>query len=255
MLWKDTLKIMNFLKKLFDKFKRRRTSVKAWHFLKPDKRLNHRDGRLVELGVPIRSVIAPSICVSGLHASLKALDAYRYCNWGNPIACRVVLRGKKEYGPDKLCAEERTVIGWCETTDILHELACRVAEDLLIFYYKRDKKDKTIKESLDVVRLAIVAKRDWLANNRIGVVNTKFLSGKQQYAINRKAPDLMSVINGILHMGATESFDRVLEICKWDFEYYSAQKQLQKYNKWFERMLTVAMVYDTVSMLRENKKS
>lgn len=254
---------MNFLKKLFDKFNRRRTSVKAWHFLKPDKRLNYKDGRLVELGVPIRSVVAPDICVSGLHASLKALDAYKYCRWGDPVACRVVLRGKKMYGPDKLCAEERTVIGWCETADILHELACRVAEDLLrylvsvapvrgIFYYKRDK---TIKEMLDVVRLAIVAKRDWLANNRIGVVNTKFLSGKQQYDINRKAPDLMSVINGILHMSATESFDKVLEICKWDFEYYSAQKQLQKYNKWFERMLTVAMVYDTVSMLRENKKS
>ena len=237
---------MNFLKKLFDKFNRRRTSVKAWHFLKPDKRLNHKDGRLVELGVPISSIVAPDICVSGLHASIKALDAYKYCSWGNPIACRVVLRGKKMYGPDKLCAEERTVIGWCETTDILHELACLIAEDLLVYYTKRE--DRPPKDIIDELRYAIIVKRDWLADNKWGVINTRWLTGKLQYTISKKAPDIMSLIYGILDMSSTKSLDSILEICRFEvneFKYYDKQRKLGKYNKWFEKMLTEAIVRES----------
>lgn len=222
---------MNFFKRLFNRNK----TVKAWHFLKPDKRLNYKDGRLVELNVPLRITRTPDLCVSGLHASLKALDAYKYCSWGDPIACRVLLRGKKMYGTDKLCAEERTVIGWCKTTDILHELACRIAEDLLEQYYKKDKIPKDI---IDAVKIAISVKRSWIENKHN--INQKCISGKLRYRVHKEAPDLLTIVNSVLSTSANESLDGMLSICRCVVEW----KKLKKYNIWFERMLTGAMLHE-----------
>ena len=131
--------------------------IMAWHFLRSDKRLGYKDGRKVVKGrkmkcPPDRKI---QLCEYGMHASLRPLDALSFVHWKNPIVCRVELSGDVIQGIDNIVAPERKVIAWCDADKLLHEFACRVAEDSLVHFEKRYPEDKR-------PRLAIEAKRLWL---------------------------------------------------------------------------------------------
>lgn len=100
-----------------------------WHFLPADRRLRYGTREEVEVGKTIRVECHPILCESGLHASMRAIDALKYAP--GPIICRVTLGGVIVEGDDKVAAQERTVVWMADATNTLHEFACRCAEDAL----------------------------------------------------------------------------------------------------------------------------
>ena len=94
--------------------------MKAWHFVSEDCVLRYGDNRLVEAGT--YSVdCEPVLCRSGLHASVKPLDALWYAP--GPVVCRVRMGGYIVVGDDKIAATERTVLWVADISDVLREFA------------------------------------------------------------------------------------------------------------------------------------
>ena len=108
--------------------------ILAWHFLRSDKCLGYEDGRKVVKGRKMKCDTDTPIklCEFGMHASLKPLDALSFMQWENPIICRVEMSGDIIHGDNKLAAQERKVIAWCNANKVLRDFACRVAEDCLM---------------------------------------------------------------------------------------------------------------------------
>ncbi len=103
--------------------------MKAWHFLNKNRKLGNGDGRLVRKG-SIFTVDPPiELCRSGLHASIRLIDALQYAP--GPIICRVEMRGDIIHGSDKLVATERKCLWWINAERMLHEFACWCAKGAL----------------------------------------------------------------------------------------------------------------------------
>ena len=101
--------------------------IKAWHFVDDD---GKRRDRLVEqVGETYHYEGTPVMCESGLHASRKILDALQYAR--GFIVRRVECWGKAAEDADKLVCKHRKVLWEKDITNVLHEFACRVAEDAL----------------------------------------------------------------------------------------------------------------------------
>jgi hypothetical protein len=122
----------------------------AWHFLSEDKRLGYGDGRLVEVGQTLECKGDPELCSNGMHGSARLIDAVHYAS--GPIVCRVEIEGDVIEGEDKLCGRRRTVLWMLDATRILHEFACRCAEDALALVEQPDARSVA----------AIESKRKWL---------------------------------------------------------------------------------------------
>jgi len=122
----------------------------AWHFLSEDKRLGYDDGRLVKAGETLECEGEPELCSNGMHGSARLIDALKYAS--GPIVCRVEIEGDVIEGDDKLCGRRRTVLWMLDATRILHEFACRCAEDALTLLAQPDARSVA----------AIEAKRRWL---------------------------------------------------------------------------------------------
>lgn len=108
------------------KKKKKSEVVRGWHFLPKDMRLNHDDGRKVEVGktLSVRGKLIP--CAHGLHFSERLLNALTYADRldlerGHRVLCYVEAEGeliKKlgevtfygEYMPAKICARHRKVL-------------------------------------------------------------------------------------------------------------------------------------------------
>ena len=103
--------------------------MKAWYFSAEDRRLRHRDGRLIEAGVTHEVDCDPVLCKRGLHASVRPLDALEYAP--GPILWRVELGGEIDKGDDKLCATERTYLWGFDATAMLREFARKCALDVI----------------------------------------------------------------------------------------------------------------------------
>lgn len=121
-----------------------------WHFCRNDKKLGFNDSRHIKLNRTLKVSVEPVLCVQGLHASRRIIDALRYAQ-GDCI-CRVFLGGTIVEGNDKVVAHERTVIAWGAATNVLHELACCCAERALRKAYITDSRSWN----------AIKIKRLWL---------------------------------------------------------------------------------------------
>jgi len=124
--------------------------MKAWHFIREDKKLGYSDNRIVKTGRTYKCKGALVLCENGLHGSKRLIDALYYAP--GPILCRVELSGEIIHSHDKSVARIRTVLKLQDISTILHEFACRCAEDALALIDKPD--DRSI--------AAIQAKRDWL---------------------------------------------------------------------------------------------
>ena len=78
------------------------------------------------------------------------MDALAYAP--GPIACRVECWGEVIEQDDKLVSRHRKVLWWVDATHVLHEFACRCAEDALALTTNPDPRSVA----------AITAKRRWL---------------------------------------------------------------------------------------------
>jgi len=130
-------------------------AMKAWHFIRNDRRLGYGDNRIVKTGRThsVSGDICP--CRNGMHGSKRIIDALGYAR-GN-IICRVDITGDIIEDDDKMAGRNRRVIWMRDVTNILHEFACRCAEDALKLVPKPDPRSIA----------AIKAKRDWL-DGKIG---------------------------------------------------------------------------------------
>jgi len=130
--------------------------VLAWHFLPADLRLGYGDGRLVQKEQRLRIEGEPLLCKHGMHGSRRLIDALSYAS--GPIIERVEIGVDKPYkiveGQDKLVGNWRKTLWWIDATMILHEFACRTAEDGL-----RDA-GVTDERCWDAIRM----KRLWVQN-------------------------------------------------------------------------------------------
>jgi len=122
----------------------------AWHFLPEDRRLRWGTQALVEPDTIYYWDGPLAMCESGLHASVRALDALRYAP--GPIVCRVRMWGEMIKEADKICAREREVLWMADASRILHEFACDCAERALKLAGVTDER----------CWKAIEAKREWL---------------------------------------------------------------------------------------------
>jgi hypothetical protein len=122
----------------------------CWHFLSEDGFTRYEPRVKVETGQTLKHDGPLMLCESGLHASVRAIDALQYAP--GPIICRVRLGGEIQQERDKCVARERTVLWMYDATPILHEMACLSAETALLI---ADVEDERCWQ-------AIEAKRAWL---------------------------------------------------------------------------------------------
>ena len=106
-----------------------RKPILAWHFLPADRRLRYGDGRQVRPGRTYRAKGPLVMCKKGMHCCRRLLDALDYAR--GPIVCRVEADAERLEKNDKICARSRKVLWAFDATMILHEFACRCAEDAL----------------------------------------------------------------------------------------------------------------------------
>ena len=124
------------------------TKILAWHWVKDDATL--RDGTPLEVGKTYTMDGEPELCSRGFHASEKILDALEYAP--GSLLCRVEVGGTVIQGNDKLVGTERRVLWLLDCSNLLHEFACRCAEDALKLVENPDPRSVA----------AIEAKRQWV---------------------------------------------------------------------------------------------
>ena len=134
--------------------------MKAWHFVKKDRRLRYDDNRTVKAGRTYTAKGKLEMCRNGMHASEDILDALKYAP--GPVVCLVDLSGEILKDTNKICARHRKVLGTKNIEKILHEFTCRCAERALREARVTDKRSWG----------AIKAKRLWVA----GEINDDKLS-------------------------------------------------------------------------------
>jgi len=122
----------------------------GWHFIREDRTLGYGDDRLVRVGETLTVDCQPGLCEAGLHASPTVFDALQYAP--GPVLCRVELGGVIVRGDDKSAATKRTVLKMADVSAVLHEFACRCAEDALALVTNPDPHSLA----------AIETKRRWL---------------------------------------------------------------------------------------------
>ena len=127
----------------------------AWHFAPNDMRLANGDGRKIIPGKTLSVKGELSLCNHGLHASRRIIDALQYAANNQTQICRVEVSGDVVSGDDKLCGTRRKCLWAVDADHLLHEFACRCAEDALALIKTPDQRSFA----------AIKAKRNWLAGN------------------------------------------------------------------------------------------
>ena len=86
------------------------------------------------------------LCTSGLHASVRAIDALRYAP--GETLCRVECDGEMLDGGDKLVCRQRRVLWSADATDVLRAFARRCALDVVHLW----RAPAVVKEYLDTGR-------------------------------------------------------------------------------------------------------
>jgi len=96
--------------------------VKAWYFSDATKKLLHGDGRGIAIGVTHEVKGELKLCVTGLHASKKLIDALLYAP--GSVVWQVELSGKILKGDNKMCASKRTYLaGGIDISKVLRKFA------------------------------------------------------------------------------------------------------------------------------------
>ena len=103
--------------------------MRAWHFIPAGRRLRYGDGATVAPGY-VNTWDGPLVlCRSGLHASVRAIDALKYAP--GAIVCRVEMGGDVVVGDDKLVASSREVLWMADATECMRHFARLCALDVI----------------------------------------------------------------------------------------------------------------------------
>jgi len=135
--------------------------MKAWHFLRNDGKL--RDGsQPPKVGETLIYDGKLEMCKSGLHASIKPLDALRYAP--GDIICRVNLGGVIIKADDKLLGSERTILWQYNAEPVLRHFARQCALDVIHLWQAPDVVIQYLKTGDESLRVAAWdAASDWAA--------------------------------------------------------------------------------------------
>ena len=127
----------------------------GWHFLASNNRLGYADNRVVQVGkwYEMRGSGKPELCERGMHAGRTVIDALKYAP--GPILDRVEVQGDIAQDGHKFCGRRRRTLWRIDAEAILHEFACRCAEDALALVANPDPRSLA----------AVKAKREWLRGN------------------------------------------------------------------------------------------
>ena len=138
----------------------KKKKIKAWHFLPEDRRLKHKDGRLVEVGKTYSCVGDVRLCHNGMHGSERISHAIKYMT--GPILCRVEIEGDLHTDYDKVAGKKRTVLAMEDISRSIHIFAVNFAErsiSLIDDYFKGREYEKNEIESL---RNTLEVKKLWM---------------------------------------------------------------------------------------------
>lgn len=104
--------------------------MKAWHFLRKNKKLRYGDNRIVKSGETYEDYRGrkPEICRCGMHGSKKLINALEYSS--GPIICRVDISGNLMHGFKYFCGRYRKVLWMFDASDVLHKFGCINAKEL-----------------------------------------------------------------------------------------------------------------------------
>ena len=165
--------------------------VMAWHFVGPTLRNGDpvpADGEALRHDGPV------SICVSGLHASRRPIDALRYAP-GSTI-CRVECRDVVEEQDDKLVCRERVILWRVEGDGLLRDFARSCALDVVHLWDAPDVVLRYLRTGDESLRdAAWVAARDaaWVAAGPAAWVAAWVAAGDAQ---NRRLMSMVSARRG-----------------------------------------------------------
>jgi hypothetical protein len=95
--------------------------IKAFWFQPANKKLGYGDNRRARVGITHRVKGQPEVCVRGLHASERPIDALQYAN--SDILYMVELSGEIDSSCDKISAQNRKYINRIDATKILRVFA------------------------------------------------------------------------------------------------------------------------------------
>lgn len=104
-------------------------SILAWHFVRGPAPGVLRDGRPVVVRETVCHDGALVLCESGLHASVRLIDALGYSP--GSVICRVRVGGEIVKDHNKLVASERTVLWSFDAEAVLRAFAHRCALDVV----------------------------------------------------------------------------------------------------------------------------
>ena len=124
--------------------------MNGWHFLPADRKLRWGTREYVIPGKAYTATGDIKICNNGMHASETIWDALH--NAPGPVLCRVNVTGELQHHDDKFVGRSRHVLWMIDAEKLLHEFACRCAEDGL----------RAAKVDNKECWAAIYAKRKWL---------------------------------------------------------------------------------------------
>jgi hypothetical protein len=108
-------------------------TVLAWHFLRDNGRLANGDRRKVVPGRTLKHKGELILCSSGLHASVRALDALKYAPgpWLQRVECGGEIIDNVPGHTDKLVCGERKCLWIADATPILRPFARKCALDVI----------------------------------------------------------------------------------------------------------------------------
>src|ERR1035437_2915465 len=111
--------------------------VLAWHFIRPGFALGYGDTRVPKIGEWLEHDGPVVLCERGLHASVRAIDAFEFYRWSDGLLCRVELDGaiiRHEDGK-KLVATRRRIIWAVPADPLLWQWLLNVATRALEQHY------------------------------------------------------------------------------------------------------------------------
>ena len=95
--------------------------MKAWYFSNKGCTLGYGDNRPIAKGVIHTVDTKPVVCESGLHGSVRLIDALRYAP--GPYCWQVDITGSLDKQGDKLCGANREYLAGFDATEVLRKFA------------------------------------------------------------------------------------------------------------------------------------
>lgn len=106
-------------------------TYRAYYFAPDDNKLRYGDGREIVVGDTHTVDVKPKVCMAGLHASLRPIDALKYAP-GSQLYI-VEVGGVVDIGEDKIAGETRKYISKVPNTEqLLRKFAREVALEVVL---------------------------------------------------------------------------------------------------------------------------